>query len=412
METKLKRRIGALSFALAFGLMPAHAQLGNLVKTVKSKAEKVVKEVSDDVKNQLDRTPSQAKGAVAQAQKQTPTPDGGDPLTIMRQVQIGELTPDSFYAQARQRDNGGALDQTLDTQAQYETFAYYLLRLKKAVEQRDFETMAWSDDNKAALYLMQLMNNPKREQVRGFRFDGWALEYQKVTAAVDRILMAPFNGSTVRALLSGEELLRRLTTYLQTPGLSMNMKKYYLFQAVKRLSNDLVSGSLQDSNPQVQTIVASLKEIYASMDQEYRSIYPEPRTLEEMKNEQQQRINAQIKKIQDEARERRERVHPMRKAGKMNRPDMLAHYERIMRRVWSKDHIVKMLIVSDDWSNGTSSKGESYRVVNGLMIVKTKDGRYQALPCSMGEKWLPQANRYSGHYEYFGVSDPFYIDYR
>ena len=30
----------------------------------------------------------------------------------------------------------------------------------------------------------------------------------------------------------------------------------------------------------------------------------------------------------------------------------------------------------------------------------------------MGEKWLPQANRYSGHYEYFGVSDPFYIDYR
>ena len=31
----------------------------------------------------------------------------------------------------------------------------------------------------------------------------------------------------------------------------MNMKKYYLFQAVKRLSNDLVSGSLQDSNPQV-----------------------------------------------------------------------------------------------------------------------------------------------------------------
>lgn len=53
----------------------------------------------------------------------------------MRQVQIGELTPDSFYAQARQRDNGGALDQTLDTQAQFETFAYYLLRLKKAVEQ-------------------------------------------------------------------------------------------------------------------------------------------------------------------------------------------------------------------------------------------------------------------------------------
>lgn len=53
METKLKRRIGALSFALAFGLMPAHAQLGNLVKTVKSKAEKVVKEVSDDVKNQF-----------------------------------------------------------------------------------------------------------------------------------------------------------------------------------------------------------------------------------------------------------------------------------------------------------------------------------------------------------------------
>lgn len=249
METKLKRRLGALSFALAFGLMPAHAQLGNLVKTVKSKAEKVVKEVSDDVKSQLDRTPSQAKGAVAQAQKQTPTPDGDDPLTIMRQVQIGELTPDSFYAQARQRDNGGALDQTLDTQAQYETFAYYLLRLKKAVEVRDLETMAWSDDNKAALYLMQLMNNPKREQVRGFRFDEWALEYQKVTAAVDRILMAPFNGSTVRALLSGEELLRRLTTYLQTPGLSMNMKKYYLFQAVKRLSNDLVSGSLQDSNP-------------------------------------------------------------------------------------------------------------------------------------------------------------------
>lgn len=121
--------------------------------------------------------------------------------------------------------------------------------------------MAWSDDNKAALYLMQLMNNSKREQVRGFRFDAWALEYQKVTAAVDRILMAPFNGSTVRALLSGEELLRRLTTYLQTPGLSMNMKKYYLFQAVKRLSNDLVSGSLQDSNPQVQTIVASLKEV-------------------------------------------------------------------------------------------------------------------------------------------------------
>lgn len=412
MEKKLKRRIGALSFALAFGLMPAHAQLGNLVKTVKSKAEKVVKEVSDDVKNQLDRTPSQAKGAVAQAQKQTPTPDGGDPLTIMRQVQIGELTPDSFYARAQQRDNGGALDQTLDTQAQYETFAYYLLRLKKAVEQRDLETIAWSDDNKAALYLMQLMNNPKREQVRGFRFDAWALEYQKVTAAVDRILMAPFNGSTIRALLSGEELLRRLTTYLQTPGLSMNMKKYYRFQAVKRLSNDLVSGSLQDSNPQVQTIVASLKEIYASMDREYRSIYPEPRTLEEMKNEQQQRTNAQIKKIQDEARERRERVHPMRKAGKMNRPDMLAHYERIMRRVWSKDHIVKMLIVSDDWSNGTSSKGESYRVVNGLVIVKTKDGRYQALPCSMGEKWLPQANRYSGHYEYFGVSDPFYIDYR
>ena len=330
----------------------------------------------------------------------------------MRQVQIGELTPDSFYAQARQRDNGGAFDQTLDIQAQYETFAYYLLRLKKAVEVRDLETMAWSDDNKAALYLMQLMNNPKREQVQGFRFDAWALEYQKVTAAVDRILMAPFNGSTVRALLSGEELLRRLTTYLQTPGLSMNMKKYYLFQAVKRLSNDLVSGSLQDSNPQVQTIVASLKEIYAFMDQEYRSIYPEPRTLEEMKNEQQQRTNAQIKKIQDEARERRERVHPMRKAGKMNRPDMLAHYERIMRRVWSKDHIVKMLIVSDDWSNGTSSKGESYRVVNGLVIVKTKDGRYQALPCSMGEKWLPQANRYSGHYEYFGVSDPFYIDYR
>jgi len=99
----------------------------------------------------------------------------------MRQVQIGELTPDSFYAQARQRDNGGALDQTLDTQAQYETFAYYLLRLKKAVEVRDFETMAWSDDNKAALYLMQLMNDPKREQVRGFRFDEWALEYQKVT---------------------------------------------------------------------------------------------------------------------------------------------------------------------------------------------------------------------------------------
>ena len=406
------RRLGALSFALAFGLMPAHAQLGNLVKTVKSKAEKVVKEVSDDVKSQLDRTPSQAKGAVAQAQKQTPTPDGDDPLTIMRQVQIGELTPDSFYAQARQRDNGGALDQTLDTQAQYETFAYYLLRLKKAVEVRDLETMAWSDDNKAALYFMQLMNNPKREQVRGFRFDAWALEYQKVTGAVDRILLAPFNGSVNRALLSGEEQLRRILTFLQTPGLSTNMKKYYLFQAVKKLSNDLVSGSLQDSNPQVQTIVASLKEIYASMDQEYRSIYPEPRTLEEMKNEQQQRTNAQIKKIQDEARERRERVHPMRKAGKMNRPDMLAHYERIMRRVWSKDHIVKMLIVSDDWSNGTSSKGESYRVVNGLVIVKTKDGRYQALPCSMGEKWLPQANRYSGHYEYFGVSDPFYIDYR
>ena len=63
------RRLGALSFALAFGLMPAHAQLGNLLKTVKSKAEKVVKEVSDDVKKQLDRTPSQAKGAVAQAQK-------------------------------------------------------------------------------------------------------------------------------------------------------------------------------------------------------------------------------------------------------------------------------------------------------------------------------------------------------
>ena len=330
----------------------------------------------------------------------------------MRQVQIGELTPDSFYAQARQRDNGSALDQTLDTQAQFETFAYYLLRLKKAVEVRDFETMAWSDDNKAALYLMQLMNNPKREQVRGFRFEAWALEYQKVTGAVDRILLAPFNGSVTHSLLSGEEQLRRILTYLQTPGLSTNMKKYYLFQAVKRLSNDLVSGSLQDSNPQVQTIVASLKEIYASMDQEYRSIYPEPRTLEEMKNEPAQRTNAQIKKIQDEARERRERVHPMRKAGKMNRPDMLAHYERIMRRVWSKDHIVKMLIVSDDWSNGTSSKGESYRVVNGLVIVKTKDGRYQALPCSMGEKWLPQANRYSGHYEYFGVSDPFYIDYR
>ena len=58
-----------ICYALTFGLMPAHAQLGNLVKTVKSKAEKVVKEVSDDVKNQLDRTPSQAKGAVAQAQK-------------------------------------------------------------------------------------------------------------------------------------------------------------------------------------------------------------------------------------------------------------------------------------------------------------------------------------------------------
>lgn len=272
--------------------------------------------------------------------------------------------------------------------------------------------MAWSDDNKAALYLMQLMNNPKREQVRDFRFETWAQEYQKVTGAVDRILLAPFNGSVTRSLLSGEEQLNRLLAYLQTPGLSTNMKKYYLFQAVKKLSNDLVSGSLQDSNPQVQTIVASLKEIYASMDQEYRSIYPEPRTLEEMKNEQEQRTNAQIKKIQDEARERRERVYPMRKAGKMNRPDMLAHYERIMRRVWSKDHIVKMLIVSDDWSNGTSSKGESYRVVNGLVIVKTKDGRYQALPCSMGEKWLPQANRYSGHYEYFGVSDPFYIDYR
>lgn len=410
MGTKSIRRLGAVSFVLLLSLMPAHAQLGNLLKKVKSKTEKVVKDVADDVKQELNANPSQAKGSTTQAQNQKA--GESDPLTIMQQVQIPAQSPDSFYAQAQQRDNGGAFDETLDTRAQFETFAYYLLRLKKAVEQRDIETMAWSDDNKAMLYYMLLVNNQKRGQVQGFRFDDWGMEYQRVTTAVDKVLLAPFNGSATRSLISGGEQLKRITRYLQTPGLSTNMKKYYLFQAVKKLSSELVDGRLQDSDPDVQTMVASLKEIYASMDQEYQSIYPQPRTLAELVALQKQQSDAQVKKIQDEARERRERVHPMRKAGKMNRPDLLATYERIMRRVWSKDHIVKMLIVSDDFSRGTSAKGEAYRVVNGLVIVKTQDGRYQALPCSMGEKWLPQANRYSGHYEYFGVSDPFYIDYR
>lgn len=411
MKMKCFSKLGALSLFVLLGLVPAHAQLGTFVKKLKSKTEQVAKEVTNEVKQQLDLEPAQAQGSTQrQMQSNLPKTDEVDPLAIMKQVQISEQTPDSFYALAKQSDHAGAFDQTLDTRAQFECLAYYLLRLKKAVEQRDIEFIAWPDDNKAMLYYLTLLNNPKREQVQGFRWNDWGMEYQRVAAAAQKILLSPFNGSATRSRFGEAEQLRRIYNYMQTADLSPNLKKYYLFQAVNKLSGELVDGNLRDSDPEVQTMVASLKQMYASMDREYQAMYPKPRTLAEMKAEQERKADEQVKSVQQEYRERQERVYDMPKSGRMNTPQMIATFEQIMRKQWPKDKIVKTLIKSDEWKIEDTSTGR-YRIVFGYVIVKKPDGRYKSIPCSMAGKWLPGAGKY-GPYHYYSLGNPFYVDYR
>ncbi|MDO4692873.1 MAG: hypothetical protein Q4A64_08380, partial [Porphyromonadaceae bacterium] len=368
--------------------------------------------VTEEAKQQLDADPNQFKSVSAQSQKQGKAvgADEIDPLAIMRQVQIAEQSPDSFYALAKQSDHAGAFDQTLDTRAQFECLAYYLLRLKKAVEQRDIEFIAWPDDNKAMLYYLTLLNNPKREQVQGFRWNDWGMEYQRVATAAQKILLSPFDGSATRSHFGEAEQLRRIYQYMQTSNLSLNLKKYYLFQAVNKLSGELIDGNLRDSDPEVQAMVGSLKQVYASMHREYQAMYPKPRTLAEMKAEQRRQTDERVKDAQQEYRERQERVYDMPKTGRMNTPQMIATFERVMRKQWPKHNIVKTLIKSDEWKIEDTQRGR-YRIVFGYVIVKEPDGRYKAIPCSMAGKWLPGAGKYDS-YQYYSLGTPFFVNYR
>ena len=430
METKSLKRLGSLSFVLFVGLSPAHAQFGNFVKKVKEKAEKVVKDAAKEVTKEVtDEVQQQAKvktvggnasnlnAATLQKTASQALQSGGiqganaDPMTIMRQVQIPPQTPDNFYALARQSDNGGAFNPKLSVRAQYEALAFYLLRLKKAVEQRDIETMAWSDDNKAALYYEALRNNAKRSSVQDFSWQDWGTEYLKVAAAVDKIMLAPFNGSSTRSLLSRKVELHNILNYLQTPGLSSNQQKYYLSRAVEKLHESLVEGTLQDADADVQTMVASLKTLYGSMDQDYQAHSPMPMTLAEARSARKAADAQKIQQMREDFQKEQDRVREMHTPGKMNTPELLAIYTKLVKQLLPNEHFVKFMIESDKWQIDNDRDGMRRRVY-GCAIAKLPDGRYRAYPYSIAAKWIVEEGKYSNTYRISGRSHPYYVNYK
>lgn len=414
------RNFCGFSLVLFFSLAPMQAQFGTFGKKLKEKVVKVAKEVSEEVKQGVESEIKQEKNPVQTPIQQSVVdvtkPKGGkvlqkesDPLSIMKTVQVAEQTDDSFYAQAYQRDNGGAFDEKLDLRAQFECLAYYLLKLKKAVERRDIEYMAWPDDNKHLLYFSSVSNNPSNRSIADFSWNDWSAEYDRVTGAVNKIMLAPFTGSWNGSSVSLIELLSKIDGYINSKA-TPNQKKYYLFAAVQKLTEGLYDGRLRDEDLQVQTLVASLKKTYSLMDKEYQDIYPKPMNRREIDERYQQQKKEQISRIQEEYNERKNRVYDMPKAGRMNTPQMVATFEQIMQKQWPNDKIVKTLIKSDEWTIQDNSTGR-YRVVFGYVIVKKPDGRYQAIPCSMAGKWSPGAGKF-GAYNYHSLGTPFYVNYR
>lgn len=417
-----------LGIVLCLATLPGQAQLGSLGQKLKKEVKKAAKEVTEEVKKSWEeeleqkQTPTrEEKKAIEQKAAESPVqsydksqkpnmpqPEEQDYLSIMKNVQIAEQTDDSFYAEAKQRDNG-VFNENLDLRARFESFAYYLLKLKKAVESRDIEYMAWPEDNKVMMYYFSIFGNPKNEGKGGFSWRGWSSEYQRVTSAVEKIMLSPFKGKWNGSTVSLKDLLLKIDNHLNKIE-SQNQKKYYLLTSVVKLSEGLSDDRLSDNDPQIQTLVASLKKVHASMGQEYKSIYPAPMTRQEINEMVQKRKTKQQEEIYEEYQERQNRVYDMPRVGRMNTPQMIAIFEKIMRKQFSNEKIVKTIIKSDEWTIQDQGS-DRYRVVFGYVIVKKPDGRYQAIPCSMAGKWSPGAGKYEA-YRYHSLGTPFYVNYR